>query len=74
VLLRIAADDAQVKRGQNAYRIQLSQRELGNVVGAARESVNKCLSSWQSDGIVAIEKGLITITNPKALEALVEQA
>jgi CRP/FNR family transcriptional regulator, cyclic AMP receptor protein len=74
VLLRIAADDGQVKRGQNAYRIQLSQRELGNVVGAARESVNKCLSSWQSDGIVAIEKGLITITNPKALEALVEQA
>jgi len=56
------------------YRIQLTQRELGDVVGAARESVNKCLRSWQSDGIVAIEKGLITITNPKALEALVEQA
>jgi CRP/FNR family transcriptional regulator, cyclic AMP receptor protein len=74
VLLRMVASELQVKPGQKAYRIQLSQRELGNIVGATRESVNKCLHSWQSDGIVFIEKGMITITNRKSLEELVEQA
>src|SRR5215470_3998041 len=36
-LLRLLAQDA------GGPRIALSQRELGNIVGASRESVNKCL-------------------------------
>jgi CRP/FNR family transcriptional regulator, cyclic AMP receptor protein len=72
VLLRMMADDTQARPGQKAHQIQLSQRELGNIVGATRESVNKCLRMWQSDGIVVIEKGQITITKRKSLEELVE--
>ena len=30
-----------------AEPIKLSQRELGNIVGATRESVNKCMREWQ---------------------------
>ena len=73
VLLRMVEEDPHAKPGQKAYRIELSQRELGDIVGATRESVNKCLRSWQSDDIVVIEKGLITITNRKSLEELAEQ-
>jgi CRP/FNR family cyclic AMP-dependent transcriptional regulator len=73
VLLRMA-DDMEAGPRQKAYEIQLSQRELGNIVGATRESVNKCLRSWQTDGVVVVDKGLITITNRKSLEELVEQA
>ena len=72
VLLRMVADDMEAGPRQKAYEIQLSQRELGNIVGATRESVNKCLRMWQSDGIVVIEKGQITITKRKSLEELVE--
>jgi CRP/FNR family transcriptional regulator, cyclic AMP receptor protein len=54
-------------------QIELSQRELGNLVGAARESVNKCLRGWQDDGIISIKGGVITIKDRAALEDLAER-
>jgi CRP-like cAMP-binding protein len=51
-------------------KIALSQRELGNIVGASRESVNKCLNEWQRRGIVIIEDNYITIANRKVLEQM----
>jgi CRP/FNR family transcriptional regulator, cyclic AMP receptor protein len=56
-----------------APAIQLSQRELGNLVGAARESVNKCLREWQRNGIVRVEGSAITIADRAALERLADQ-
>jgi CRP/FNR family transcriptional regulator, cyclic AMP receptor protein len=53
-------------------QIQLSQRELGNLVGAARESVNKCLRNWQEHGIVSIKDGAIIIINRAALQDLAD--
>src|SRR5215469_4551524 len=35
--------------------ISISQRELGAVVGAARESVNRCLREWQRSGLVRVD-------------------
>jgi len=32
-------------------QVHLSQRELGNICGAGRESINKCLGLWQRRGI-----------------------
>jgi hypothetical protein len=52
----------------------LSQRELGNICGATRESVNKCLRDWQRRGIVRIEESLVTLANRTALEELAELA
>ena len=65
-LLRLLAEDA------GAERIALSQRELGNIVGASRESVNKCLNEWQRRGIVTIEDNFITISNRKVLEQMAD--
>lgn len=53
-------------------QIQLSQRDLGNMVGAARESVNKCLADWQRRGFIRIDENTITIADRAALETLVE--
>ncbi|MEA2977193.1 MAG: family transcriptional regulator, cyclic receptor protein [Alphaproteobacteria bacterium] len=53
-------------------KINLSQRELGSMVGATRESVNKCLSDWQQRGIVSMEDATITIVDREALEELAE--
>jgi CRP/FNR family transcriptional regulator, cyclic AMP receptor protein len=69
-LLRVMADDPQTKPGQKVYRMRLLQRELGELIGVTRESVNKCLHSWQRDGVLLIEKGQITITDREALEEL----
>jgi len=54
-----------------ASRIHLSQRELGNFIGASRESVNKCLSDWQRSGLIRIEENVIIVANRGALENLV---
>jgi CRP-like cAMP-binding protein len=70
-LLRVMADDPQAKL-HKVYRMRLLQRELGELIGVTRESVNKCLHSWQRDGILLIEKGQITITDREALEELAE--
>jgi CRP/FNR family cyclic AMP-dependent transcriptional regulator len=72
-LLRLTVDVAGPTAPRRDAAIQLSQRELGNVVGAARESVNKCLREWQRSGIIRIENGLITIADRSALEDLAEE-
>ncbi len=59
--------------GRPADSIQVSQRELGNIVGAARESVNKCLSEWQRSGLVRIERTSIAISDRATLEQVAVQ-
>jgi CRP-like cAMP-binding protein len=53
-------------------QVQLTQRELGEMIGTARESVNKLLHSWQNAGIVALRRGAIAIRKPDALKRLAE--
>jgi len=65
--LRLLADG-----DRGGPKIALSQRELGNIVGASRESVNKCLNEWQRRGIVTIEDNFITIANRKVLEQMAD--
>jgi len=51
--------------------LKLSQRELGELIGASRETVNKQLRAWVDEGIVTWgEDGQITITTPEGLETL----
>jgi CRP-like cAMP-binding protein len=54
--------------------IRLSQQELGNMVGATRESVNKLLRQWSEQGIVRKEAGLMTIMNLSTFRDAVEQS
>ncbi len=59
--------------GRPADRVQVAQRELGNIVGAARESINKCLSEWQRSGWVRIDRTSITISDRTTLERVAKQ-
>jgi CRP-like cAMP-binding protein len=71
-LLDLAASSG--KRLPTGIRLEgkLSQREIGNMIGLSRESVNKQLALWQDEGIIALDKGVITITDEAALRGLVE--
>lgn len=71
-LLRMVVPESPRKNEVSKREIRLSQRELGNFVGATRESVNKCLGEWQRSGIIRIDDNLITIVNRSALEELAE--
>lgn len=48
--------------------LALSQRELGAMLNAGRESVNRQLRRWEKDGILALDKGRIRILDLGRLE------
>lgn len=51
-------------------RVPFTQRDLANMVGGTRESVNKCLSAWQREQVVEISDGQLAILNVGALEQM----
>ncbi len=53
-------------------KIRFSQRELANMVGGTRESVNRCLRKWQRNGLVQISEGSIIITDRPALQNIAD--
>jgi CRP/FNR family transcriptional regulator, cyclic AMP receptor protein len=52
--------------------VRASQAELGTMIGATRESVNKHLADWQRRGMVSIRSGIIRLADPAALTELAE--
>ncbi len=50
--------------------LRLSQHELGELVGATRESINKQMRAWASEGLVRFNHGYITISESEGLESL----
>jgi len=74
---RLASTLLRMAEGQGAKAgekptLALSQRQLGEMVGASRESVNKCLSQWQRAGYVRVEGATIALLNRAALQRLSE--
>ena len=69
ILLRFAEAGGAAQPGMRVV-LGMSQRELGNLVGASREKVNRRLRAWRRAGIIAIEKGTIFIRDPAALRSL----
>jgi len=50
--------------------LKLSQEELGDLVGATREAVNKQLRAWTAEGLAQMDGGYVWIRRPEALEQL----
>ena len=69
VLIRLAEENGDADR-RTPISIKISQRALGELVGGSRESVNKHLQDWKRMGIIALEKGVILISDPDALADL----
>jgi CRP-like cAMP-binding protein len=58
--------------GERLMTIRLSQYELGTLVNASRESVNKQLRDWESQGVINVERGKISILEPERLQDIAE--
>ena len=71
-LLSASTDDNNSAPGQRLMDVRLSQYELGTLVNASRESVNKQLRDWEEQGIVDVHKGKITLLNPVRLQQKAE--
>lgn len=55
---------------QVALRVRLSQQELGDMVQATRESVNKCLREWEREGIIQRNGRQLVIEDRERLREL----
>jgi CRP/FNR family cyclic AMP-dependent transcriptional regulator len=66
------AENHGVRVGPSRLRlgVKMSQRELGELVGATRESVNKHLRAWQEESVVTEESGYLVITNLELLGSI----
>jgi CRP/FNR family transcriptional regulator, cyclic AMP receptor protein len=70
-LLQLAERPEQREPHSASLDLHLSQRELGNIVGSSRESVNKQLQIWHRAGLIALGKGAIVIRDAAAIGRLV---
>jgi CRP-like cAMP-binding protein len=59
--------------GRSLIQVHLSQREIGNLVGVSRESVNKVMHEWQKAGLIIIRDQTIIILRRDLLERLSEE-
>ena len=66
-LLRLA--DVYGRETADGVRIELklSQRAIGEMIGASRESVNKQLQAWSDEGIVQLKRGNVAVLQPEGL-------
>lgn len=72
-LLKMAEDSGLETPAGLQVNLKLSQREIGDLIGATRESVNKQLRAWQERGMIKMEIGpttLITFLEEEAVEDL----
>jgi CRP-like cAMP-binding protein len=52
--------------------LRLSQQELGRLVGATREMINKCLREWTKRHLVSHARGSLVIKNDEKLRAVAQ--
>ena len=69
-LLDIAADYGVKDNGGVLIPLRLSQRDLGNLVGLARETVNAVLQDFRKLGLVDATRRNIRIADPSRLRAV----
>jgi len=70
-LLQLAERAGLHAASRSPVELHVSQRELGNIAGGSRESVNKILQSWHKAGWIELGKGSIVIRDMAAIERLV---
>ena len=70
-LVQLASDRGSDKAVSSPFQVRVSQQELGGIIGASRENVNKQLRAWQRAGLLELGKRVIVISDPDALEALI---
>jgi CRP/FNR family transcriptional regulator, cyclic AMP receptor protein len=66
-LLRLAESDSKLTAGR---KLAITQREISQIVGMTRESINKQLRNWAKSKLVRLERGGIVVLAPEALAAV----
>jgi CRP/FNR family transcriptional regulator len=71
-LLRLAALDPRASRTGLVIDLGLSQSDLGELTGLARESINKLLSGWRDQGWITLADRTLTLVDLPALRGVAD--
>lgn len=69
LLVELAETRGEPVPGGVAIGPRLTQGDLASMVGATRESINKCLRYYVAQGLVRLERGRVVLTNVERLRA-----
>jgi CRP-like cAMP-binding protein len=69
-LVELATGGGAASAAGPPFVLRVSQQEMGSIVGASRENVNKQLRAWQRAGLLELGKRRIVIRDLEALEEL----
>lgn len=69
VLARLARDYGRPVADGTRIDLRLSQKDLGTLIGASREKVNRELKRWQEAGVLQFDGGHIVLRQPELLVA-----
>ncbi len=70
---RIAAVLMRLSQGQDRGVVSITHQELGDMIGALRESVTKVLDEFQRDGLVELGRGRVTLRDVAGLQSRLEE-
>lgn len=67
--VRLARALLRLAEAQRLASVAVTQKELAEIAGASRESVNRLLKAWEAEGAVSLIPGRVTIRDPAAVRA-----
>ena len=67
---RLAAFLLEEANLENSLTLKITHERIANHMGTAREVVTRMLRYFQSEGMVALTRGTVQITDPKGLDTL----
>ncbi len=70
---RIAAVLLRLSQGQNGEAVPITHQELGDMIGALRESVTKVLDDFQRVGLVELGRGRVILRDVMGLQARLDE-
>jgi CRP/FNR family transcriptional regulator, cyclic AMP receptor protein len=70
---RIAAVLMRLSQGQDGGVVSITHQELGDMIGALRESVTKVLDDFQRDGLVELGRGRVTLRDVAGLQSRLDE-
>jgi CRP/FNR family transcriptional regulator, cyclic AMP receptor protein len=70
---RIAAVLVRLSQGHNGEAVSITHQELGDMIGALRESVTKILDEFQRDGLVELGRGRVILRDVTNLQLRMDE-
>jgi CRP-like cAMP-binding protein len=70
LMLQLAEEHGEPAGSRQRIALKLSQQELGNLVAATRESINKHLRLWEAEGLISMNRGSIVLNDVARIEQI----